>query len=624
MELQAVCEIGKLEKEKIEREGGGLLEIFVEDPSGGGRYNNVMEVVVDVERGYRHINVTQYDPKNLHKYLYKKGAPRGADLTPTAKVTEVEKTFSIKILACLKETLKDELPIEFEKEEKELNRVYCFLKKAEDQVVAELEKIFKEIPKKEGAFITIVVEKNGQKRYVGDYEIFKRKIVKDALKKFHYSKSQKIDIVGKNSKCSLCRETKETLFGLANVFPFYTIDKKGYISGGFKYERAWMNFPVCPDCSILLELGRKYLDDKLTFSFKGLNYYLIPNTIFPDQLENALKKLEGLNKLKNSRFADRYLAEEERILIRAGRELKENSISFELVFFEKSNSALNILLDVQDVMPSRLRKIYETLSEVNEEEIFKRFYLKQDKHHQIFINFDFVRTIFPRNTHNGYFLETINDIISDKKIDYIFLLRPIVEYITEAFNRLDKEKEEKNKDSYFSATLKAFSFLHYLNRMNLIRDGKEATPVARKSNVWKREDYESERDMFEDFFKTYEDFFDLPEKKICFLEGYLTKKLLNIQYAREESTPFLARLKGLKLTRKDIERLLPEIQNKLNEYDANYYRETEELISSYFLKAGSLWIIPDLDVPFYFSLGMNMASLFITKKEKEEEFDDDL
>ncbi|MDK2821808.1 MAG: CRISPR-associated protein Csh1 [Clostridia bacterium] len=624
LDLQAVTEIGNIEKQKLDEKGGGLLEVFAEDPSDGGKYNHVFEIVVDIDNViYKHINVTQFDSKDMLKYLYRMGSSAGADLTPTAKITKAEKTFSNKILASIKETLQDKsLSENFKKEAAVLDMTYGILKRAQEQIIADIDKLLKDLPTREGAFLTLRIEKKGNKHYVGDYQIFKRKLIDSSLLKFHYSKSFKTDLIGYDSVCSLCRKNKKEVFGLANIFPFYTIDKKGYISGGFQYDKAWMNFPVCPECSILLVLGKSYLDKNLTFSFKGLNYYLIPNTIYSGQLEYVLKKLKGLNEEKEYNFVEKYLAQEERILINAGKELKENSISFELLFFKKDKAALNILLDIQDVMPSRLRKIYETFSEVNEEKIFKKFYLSTDKQQQIFINFGFVRTIFPRDTHNGYFLETINDIISDKKIDYKFLLKPIVAYITDAFKRMEKGITDKNKDNYLTATIKSFGFLYYLNRMNLIRERKEAGPVKTKSNVWKKEDFNSEREMFEDFFNTYSTFFDVPEKKVCFLEGYLTKKLLNIQYNNDKRTPFLARLKGLKLTKKDMERLFPEIQNKLTEYNANYYRETEELISSYFIEAGNSWSIPDLDVPFYFSLGMNMASIFIIKKEKEDHIDD--
>ena len=43
----------------------------------------------------------------------------------------------------------------------------------------------------------------------------------------------------------------------------------------------------------------------------------------------------------------------------------------------------------------------------------------------------------------------------------------------------------------------------------------------------------------------------------------------------KKATPFRTKLHGLKMNEALIKRLLPEIQNKLEEYEKNYYRDLE-------------------------------------------------
>ena len=117
------------------------------------------------------------------------------------------------------------------------------------------------------------------------------------------------------------------------------------------------------------------------------------------------------------------------------------------------------------------------------------------------------------------------------------------------------------------------------------------------------------------FFSRFGDFFDSDAKKVIFLEGVLTQKLLNIQYQERNATPFRIKLKGLNLDERQVKKLLPEIQNKLEEYGKNYYRTLESIISKYFVSAGDGWKISNDEISFYFVLGMNLSYIFKTKKE---------
>jgi CRISPR-associated protein Csh1 len=112
------------------------------------------------------------------------------------------------------------------------------------------------------------------------------------------------------------------------------------------------------------------------------------------------------------------------------------------------------------------------------------------------------------------------------------------------------------------------------------------------------------------FFESNKAFFGSDAKKAAFLEGILTQKLLNIQFTDKKATPFRDKLHGLRMNEALIKRLLPEIQNKLEEYKKNYYRDLEEIITRYFVLSGVNWIESNDDLSFYFVLGMNSYKLF--------------
>jgi CRISPR-associated protein Csh1 len=91
---------------------------------------------------------------------------------------------------------------------------------------------------------------------------------------------------------------------------------------------------------------------------------------------------------------------------------------------------------------------------------------------------------------------------------------------------------------------------------------------------------------------------------------------MDIQFTERGATPFRVKLQGLRLDQKQVQSLLPEIQNKLEEYGKNYYRDLEHLTSSYFLKASQDWKLSKDEISFYFVLGMNLSSAFKTVKSE--------
>ena len=592
MELSAVCLLGKLYKEKIIKElGDDYTNIFVENPNDTGNYNTVLEIVIDKDFNYVETRVSEFKSEYIPKYLYKKKAPNGPDFTPTARITKPEKTLSNKIIASFKETIKDY----------EETHDVAFLKNILNTLVSNqktiLEDIKNKFDSKKGSILTVVYDN----KYMGDIEIFRDKLKKDAVKNYYL-------IDGKESRrqkkvCSICKEKNKEVYGNANVFKFYTVDKEGYVAGGFKKLDSWRNFPVCPDCAIELELGKRYLDENLSFKFQGRDFYLIPKLVFEKDLPIVLNRLQ---KLKGEILENTYETVEESIFRRL--QTLENYVSFDLLFYEENQSALNIKLSVQEVLPSRFRKLYEGLTNINT--------LMRDcpASQKLRIDFRYLNALFPIKTHNRYFLEVVDIILSDKRIDYKFIISHITNHIIESFN-------EEDGRFFYHETIKSYGFLMYLRLLNVLF--KERGQVGKMEKFyWDIKDYGSKEELFEDFFKENMDFFSSPDKKAVFLIGLLTQKLLNVQMAKEERAPFVNRLKGLKLGQKDIKRLLPEIQNKFTEYDAQYYRDIQALASSYLIKAGEKWTITDLDIPFYFSLGMNLER-HINLSNKEEVKDND-
>jgi CRISPR-associated protein Csh1 len=168
----------------------------------------------------------EFTKKKLEKYAYVSGSPRGGDLTPTSKITKLDTTYS-RIQRPLKKLVdkiknKDEL----NQEEKTIIDIFNLFQDEDlsDKIYQELEKISYD----DNAVLTIGVEKNGQIKYVGDFNKFTDSLLDKYEKGFYFKKSYnkaEKNSVGKNNKCYICSKEKDETYGYVGTFAFYTLDK---------------------------------------------------------------------------------------------------------------------------------------------------------------------------------------------------------------------------------------------------------------------------------------------------------------------------------------------------------------------------------------------------------------
>lgn len=181
--LEAVKELGEL---VLEREEKDILTSLIEDPNIKGTYNNVCVIRFRKEGDnvkYMDIEREEYKKDYIFKYLYRKGSANGPDFSPTAKLTELEKTFPIKILGWFNKILKDKTINLSNEERLFLVNIQEEIEEHRDDIISKIKEIQKEIPKKEGIFITIKIEENGKEYYPGDFKLFRRLLQENVDKK---------------------------------------------------------------------------------------------------------------------------------------------------------------------------------------------------------------------------------------------------------------------------------------------------------------------------------------------------------------------------------------------------------------------------------------------------------
>lgn len=621
--IEAVRRIG----DYIQDNKGGEDSLYkiIEDPDSNGKYKQVLVVALKEKEGnYSFSHVETQEFKEYTKYLYKGKQGNALDATPTSRITEVNKTFK-KFLRWFDNY--DNYPLSGEERES-IRRMGEAIKAEHDKIQADLQDKFSRRKTGESSIITLGFDDGVNIKYLSDISIFRNVLLNKGSKGF--SNKYGVESIGQDKMCSVCREVKAEVYGFAVPWSFHNYDKPGNISGGFEISESWKNTPICLNCATCLEAGKIYIEDKLDFSFYGFHYLLIPKLAIGGDIQEILTILGARDQKKeqklNQEVEKRLTADEYDILDIVAKQ--NDFVSTSLMFYKKDKSSYSILLLIEGILPSRLSRLFSIKDSVD-----KRFKLYNDialsesqkeKNHLVF-NFGVVRRFFPSESAKGafakrsknktsdkMFMEMVNKIFGGNSIDYYLLIGFINERIREAFDG----GYPTNVDTLFG-----FLLLHYLNDLGILKNvtsemDNMTTPSEGDLSIEHLEGLPLEQKI-KSFFESNEAFFGSDAKKAVFLEGILAQKLLNIQFTEKRATPFRDKLHGLRMNEPLIKRLLPEIQNKLEEYKKNYYRELEGIIARYFILSGESWKENNDDLSFYFVLGMNSHKLFKDAREEE-------
>ena len=585
--LTAIREIGKWQMNKL---GKDELEVLIREPKFkvGGK---VVLIKVDIDKNaFDGVELEDYDSSKIQKYLFRGGVSQGPNPTPIANIPnakkgksdeETRKNFESQIRKTFERKIQKwfDKHINISKEEgKFLESIKNILSDNKDKIIQKIESYIKDLHRKEGKLLTIKIKQNNEWKYIGDFEIFK-----ESLKDIEKQKT--IGISASDKDCSICGMQRALVSGDSSVFKFYTIDKPGFVTGGFDENLAWKNFPGCPECKLELEEGRKFIEENLAYGFYGLRYFLIPKLLLGSikvnyEVIGILLDSSKIVSLKD-RVRKRRTSDKTAILaILAG---EKDILTLNFLFLSKEQSAERILLLIEDVFPSRIKKIFEAKDYVD-----RVFNNDSDKG----FTFGTIRTFFSKSSEgkrendlNKYFLEIVDSVFKGRRLDLDFLLKFYMATI----------RKEFINDGYFMPRVKdALMDTIFFENLGLIT-------------------FEEVKDMeeskFDDVFNRYGKSLGSPAKRGVFLLGALTQLLLNKQWSERNAKPFIKKLKSLKMDEKDVKALLPAVQNKLEEYDS--FDKGKRLIASeaskYLLEAGEGWGMLVDEINFYFACGMNLA-----------------
>lgn len=608
--IHAIAELGKYVQQK--NPGMTNFDIWLEDSYDEKKYPHLLVIQFqrqsDGKWNFVGIDYRHHSSDLKSRLLYKRGASKGTDRTPTAKIAKsLEGTYRQKILAWFKDSQNHPM---LQAEEKDfLRSLYQEMNQKSSEILHTLKE------KSKGMQGGIVLSIGfGEEKFIGDYDFFSKFITEESKVQYYYSKTFKKKSLRADSICSICHKKRKEVYGYFTTLKFYNVDKPGMVSSGLKQENSWKNYPVCLDCALHVEAGIKLMEEELHFSFYGLHYYLIPKFIHGSKREEILDLIIDYKKSPTITDKDKIsISNAENEVFDLLKDL-ENKVSFNLLFYDKpQKSVFYILASIEELLPSRLKKLFAAKKFVDDLVFFQ--VRKEGK--KIFnFNFGALRTFFPNDRIEGKFdksfLEMTQKIFQGNRIDYDFLLQYILRHLRSLFN--------KTQSIGFS-TLQGFMLINFLNYLDLF--GKKTKEKQMDSGFFNSFEIQSKEELdtkLENFFTKFEEFFITDSRKSIFLMGILCQFLLNIQKNERGVTPFRTKLKSLKMNSIDIVSLFPQIVQKLEEYKKNYYIPLENSLSRYLISAGDAkkWNIPIDEINFIFVLGMNLSNHFKVRSEENK------
>lgn len=578
--ISAVREIGML---SLKMSGKDVLSTLIETINQN-KYPNmlVIELEDDEQFGFLKIDLEETNAIGYEKYLYRKGAPNGANFSPTAIITEPEKTLQVKIIGWFKSIEKFDInPAEL----KFFKAIRATLENQQQNILSSLKMKMKDLKGSAG----ITLKLGG--RYLQELPIFRNAFLQQVM-----AKEDNISALDKT--CSVCGQRKVKVSGGSPAYKFYTIDKPGSITGHFIKENSWRNFPVCSECSLALDEGKRVVEENFKFSFYGLPYYLIPKFILgepsPVVLSIIAGKMEKSIKL-NANSGIKLTNYEDDILAHLAEE--KDTMTLQFLFLRSQQGAERILLLVEDILPSRLRHLF----------------MAKEKVDRIFPGSPFhlgcIRTFFSKsdegkrdNDLDKYFLEIIDRIFKDISVSMQFLTIHFMREIRRDFN-----VGEKSFYKAMSKVAEAMKSVEFFSRLKML-GGKEV---------------KMSMSLFDSVFERYGAQLDTPEKKGIFLLGSFARMLLNVQYVERKTQPFLTQLMGLKMDAKHVKGLLAKVENKFREYERfdKGKAQLAESIARFFMESSPAWRLTVDEINFYFVCGMNLyneVNMVIYGKKEEE------
>ncbi|MBC6994618.1 TM1802 family CRISPR-associated protein [Neolewinella lacunae] len=575
-------------------------------------------VVIDIEDGevLEELSLEQYASQNAWRYLYRDpNGPRGAPLVATGPFYPMHKLET--------QAQREKQAENVEKIMSRIARsipdgpsVYFASTEAKERGLAVIERLLKEQDgAKDKRFLyTVRIDK----KYLGEFPELVEKLDDEAYLKY-YEKSK-----GRGT-CALTHAKDVEVWGRVDTLGF-TVNDISFNRGGFDGKTSYRMFPVSKPAALALEAARRYAFAKLTDRFYTLEYLLIPRTLEerPELLLDLVRIIDTAR--TGERFEDKTvpIAKAEGVidLVADEQGLNRAGVLFDLLFFQRNQAQLALLLHLQDIPPTRLGGIKAAINgtSLRYGRVFG-YTDKKDKEFKPFrVNLNVVKNFFSTGkgvkiNFDPFFFHLLEAIFHERKVNEATVLVALMDKIRIAF----KNDGDDYHLPFHTTVHQAIATRSLLGALGLFHHPtyllmeQHSEPIGLAPEVF--------IDQHQAFFK------DQPALRGAFLIGVLTSMLTYAQYDSLKSKPFLNKLNNLNLGLEELRALVPQLLTKIHQYQSRKsgYSPSHFTVTDLAAEASSLLMQGGKpsrdDLSFAFTTGMVMQDKFAidaARKRKAE------
>jgi len=483
-----------------------------------------------------------------------------------------------------------------------------FLKNFSDFLDRNIDDISQQVSQKiktfsnKSAVLTFIFDLNGNTLFPA-----KVKDILDAFVKTNQGES------GGSATCCVCGRnvpiSKKKLSDI-EIFKFSTMEKLGFLPN-MNPKNIDKILPICEDCYKDMQLGSKVILRNLDFPFYAKDkVWVIPKSlngnldVIKSTIDN-LKKIESVNLEKDA--IKRRSVFEMRILRNSKTFSDLTSIDF--IFYRPNNAQRQIILNVQDMPPTWIKKISDKMDQVDS--IYKKI-VGEWYNFSLRNVYDLTVDKRAKKPNLKDFYVVVRNIFEERKIQSNLIISNAIKKIRSA---LYDHSENEDFKLYVYDAMATLEFFEILN--------KNERSVKMTSNL-SGEEYEMDKKV-DEFFNNN---LDTGEKKGLFYLGVLVGRLVACQQNKMDKSkaPFYSQLKGLRMKGEDFKGLYSKVLNKMIEYSSNNncYLNSKSVdivkrLCAYYLNSSNEWKLNIDEANFIFASGMTLSFAEPLKISKGEE-----
>jgi len=516
--------------------------------------------------------------------LYKRGPRNGWDPLPVSHFSgEVDKVYNRmkRYVSDLSKHIENKMCINLQKSWHESKR----------EIQKELsEKInnIKTSPQK-GVFLYIRIAEKPFWEYRETLDYFKVWISKIFAEKYG------VATISENTLCSLCNVRKAKVYGNVSTVSSYHLDQPGAIAGGCRYSHGARNFPVCFECAGYLSKGFDYSKRKLDFSMGGLRYLLIPSSSQHIILKNFIDIIERKKSevTLNKEELGSFVGTEERLLKKIAYQYGDQDfLTLKMVFYIREQNKWRILGEIQKILPSRLKRIYEAKKECESLPFLKKVGEPD------YVSLRLIRSIAGEDSSgNNKFLSYVSAVFEGNKIFYNIVLHDVIKRLRKEYKINSRIKEWLARHSLL--------LLYFLDKIDVI--------TLPEGGIMDQNKFYLNEYLI--FMNEHRSFFGTSGKRVAFLTGALIGEVL---YSGPDSQPFRKHLGDYRFDRRKLMKLRALAEAKISAYDRDKgtlgkTRELRQLLDICWSETEDRWPETEDELTLATIMGINLNGYIVRK-----------